>query len=137
VLLHARADSGTAHREAEPCPGASHRDLQNALGDTFVAQGGNDIVVAGIGDDVILGGDGNDFIDGRLGSDLMDGGNGIDTMDVSFFAGAYVWNTATGITNFSAAGEFAFNFENARTGAGADVITGNAAAFEQLAGLAR
>jgi hypothetical protein len=98
--------------------GASHRDLQNALGDTIVTQGGND------------------FIDGRLCFDLMDGGNDIDTMDVSFFSGAYVWNTAAGITNVSAAGEFAFNFENARTGAGADIITGNAAASARLAGLA-
>ena len=102
--------------------------LQDALADTFVGFGGNDVVVAGNGNDAILGGDGNDFIDGRFGFDLMDGGNGIDTMDVSFFGGAYVWNMATGVTNFSASGEFAFNFENARMGAGADSITGNAAA---------
>ena len=107
--------------------GGNLAQLQDAFGDTIVGLGGNDVVVAGNGNDVINGGDGNDFIDGRFGFDVMDGGNGIDTMDVSFFAGAYVWDMATGITNFSAAGEFAFNFENARTGAGADRITGNAA----------
>jgi Ca2+-binding RTX toxin-like protein len=100
--------------------------LQDAIGDTIVGFGGNDVIVAGNGNDVILGGDGNDFIDGRFGFDVMDGGAGIDTMDVSFFGGAYVWNMATGVTNFSAAGEFAFNFENARTGAGNDSVTGTA-----------
>jgi serralysin len=100
--------------------------LQDGLGDTFVGFAGNDVVVAGGGDTVIIGGDGNDFIDGRSGNDMMDGGNGIDTMDVSFFAGSYVWNMATGVTNFSAFGEFAFNFENAITGAGNDSITGTA-----------
>jgi Ca2+-binding RTX toxin-like protein len=107
--------------------GGSIALLQDAIGDTFVALAGNDTIVAGNSNDVIIGGDGNDFIDGRFGLDLMDGGNGIDTMDVSFFGGAYVWNMDTGITNFSAQGEFAFNFENARTGAGADSITGNSA----------
>jgi len=107
--------------------GGNIAQLQDGIGDLFVAFGGNDQIVAGNGNDVILGGDGNDFIDGRFGFDVMDGGNGIDTMDVSFFAGAYVWNMATGVTNFSAAGEFAFNFENARTGAGNDQITGSGA----------
>ncbi len=107
--------------------GGNLAQLQDAFGDTIVGLGGNDFIVAGNGIDVINGGDGNDFIDGRFGADMMDGGNGIDTMDVSFFAGSYVWDMSTGITNFSAAGEFAFNFENARTGAGADRITGNAA----------
>ena len=107
--------------------GGNLAQLQDAVGDTIVGLGGNDFIVAGNGSDVINGGDGNDFIDGRVGLDVMDGGNGIDTMDVSFFGGSYVWDMATGITNFSPGGEFAFNFENARTGAGADRITGNAA----------
>jgi Ca2+-binding RTX toxin-like protein len=107
--------------------GGTLAQLQDAIGDTIVGLAGNDTIVAGNGNDVINGGDGNDFIDGRFGLDVMDGGAGIDTMDVSFFGGAYVWDMSTGITNFSAAGEFAFNFENARTGAGADRITGNAA----------
>jgi Ca2+-binding RTX toxin-like protein len=98
--------------------------LQDAIGDNFQALGGNDSITAGNGNDIIFGGDGNDFIDGRFGFDRMDGGAGVDTMDVSFFGGNYVWNMTTGITNFSAGGEFAFNFENARTGAGNDVITG-------------
>ncbi len=81
--------------------GGNLAQLQDALGDTIVGLGGNDFIVAGNGNDVINGGDGNDFIDGRFGFDVMDGGNGIDTMDVSFFAGAYIWDMATGITNFS------------------------------------
>jgi serralysin len=106
--------------------GGNLAQLQDAIGDTIVGLGGNDVIIAGNGNDVINGGDGNDVIDGRLGFDVMDGGNGIDTMDVSFFGGAYVWNMTTGITNFSAAGEFAFNFENARTGSGNDSIIGTA-----------
>lgn len=106
--------------------GGTQALLLDAVGDVFVALGGNDRVIAGNGNDVILGGDGNDFIDGRFGLDVMDGGAGIDTMDVSWFAGAYIWNMVTGITNFSAAGEFAFNFENALTGSGADNVTGTA-----------
>ena len=105
--------------------GGTIAQLQDAVGDTIVGLAGNDRIIAGNGNDVILGGDGNDFIDGRFGFDVMDGGSGIDTMDVSFFAGAYVWNMDTGITNFSAAGEFAFDFENAITGSGNDNITGS------------
>ena len=100
-------------------------DLIDATGDTFIALGGNDKIVAGGLDDVILGGDGNDVIDGRAGNDVMDGGKGKDTMDVSWFAGGYVWNMASGITGLSASGEFAFNFENAITGDGADNIFGS------------
>ena len=107
--------------------GGNLAQLQDAFSDTIVGLGGNDFIVAGNAGDIINGGDGNDFIDGRGGLDVMDGGNGIDTMDVSFFGFSYIWDMATGITNFSPGGEFAFNFENARTGAGADRITGNAA----------
>jgi serralysin len=106
--------------------GGGPAQLVDAIGDVFFAQGGNDRVIAGNANDVILGGDGDDFIDGRLGFDFMDGGAGIDTMDVSWFGGAYVWNMATGTTSFSAAGEWAFNFENAITGAGADQVLGTA-----------
>jgi len=102
-------------------------NVLDLIGDTYIALGGNDRVVAGNGNDVILGGDGNDFIDGRLGFDVMDGGTGFDTMDVSWFAATYVWDMTTGVTNFSAGGEFAFNFEGAITGAGNDRITGSLA----------
>ncbi|MFN0192833.1 MAG: calcium-binding protein [Aestuariivirga sp.] len=104
--------------------GGDGNDFANggAGNDIINAGNGNDTSYGGLGNDNINGGDGNDYVNGGLGLDVMNGGNGVDTMDVSFFAGNYNWNMTTGVTNF--AGEFAFNFENARTGAGNDSITG-------------
>ncbi|GCA96329.1 calcium-binding protein, partial [Microcystis aeruginosa 11-30S32] len=45
----------------------------------------------------------------------MDGGTGTDTIDHTIFAGNYVFNMATGLTNFG--GESFINFENANMGA--------------------
>lgn len=96
--------------------------LQDGFGDTINGNGGNDRIFAGNANDIINGGDDNDVISGMFGLDTMDGGAGIDTHDVTFFAGNYIWNMVTGVTNF--AGETAINFENARMGAGNDQITG-------------
>jgi hypothetical protein len=56
----------------------------------------------------------------------MDGGAGIDTIDHTAWSGSYVFNMATGLTDFS--GESFINFENANMGAGDNSVTGNASA---------
>jgi len=61
-----------------------------------------------------------------LGPETMDGGAGIDTINHTAFGGDYVFNMATGLTNFG--GESYINFENAIMGAGNDTVTGNASA---------
>jgi Ca2+-binding RTX toxin-like protein len=112
--------------------------------DLIFGNGGNDTLVGGAGIDTLNGGDGNDVItsdgdggtyrgDGGndtlssgLGNETMDGGTGTDTIDHTIFAGNYVFNMATGLTNFG--GESFINFENANMGAGNDSVTGNASA---------
>ncbi|TRV44211.1 MAG: calcium-binding protein [Microcystis panniformis Mp_MB_F_20051200_S9] len=112
--------------------------------DLIYGNGGNDTLVGGAGVDTLNGGDGNDVItsdgDGGtyrgdagndtlfsgLGPETMDGGAGIDTIDHTVWGGGYVFNMATGLTNFG--GESYINFENANMGAGNDSVTGNASA---------
>ena len=112
--------------------------------DLIYGYGGKDTLVGGAGIDTLNGGDGNDVItsdgdggtyrgDGGndtlssgLGNETMDGGTGTDTIDHTIFAGNYVFNMATGLTNFG--GESFINFENANMGAGNDSVTGNASA---------
>jgi len=112
--------------------------------DLIFGNGGNDTLVGGAGVDTLNGGDGNDVItsdgdsgtyrgDGGndtlfsgLGNETMDGGAGIDTIDHTAWSGSYVFNMATGLTDFS--GESFINFENANMGAGDNSVTGNASA---------
>jgi Ca2+-binding RTX toxin-like protein len=112
--------------------------------DLIYGNGGNDTLVGGAGIDTLNGGDGNDVItsdgDGGtyrgdagndtlfsgIGTETMDGGADIDTIDHTAFAGNYVFNMTTGLTNFG--GESFINFENANMGAGNDSVTGNASA---------
>ena len=67
----------------------------------------------GIGDDVVFVGS---------GADVADGGDGIDTLYTTSFAGNYVINLATGVTNFS--GKSFINFEWLFAGIGNDNLTG-------------
>ncbi|MFM6516501.1 MAG: calcium-binding protein [Microcystis panniformis] len=112
--------------------------------DLIYGNGGNDTLVGGAGVDTLNGGDGNDVItsdgDGGtyrgdagndtlfsgIGTEAMDGGAGTDTIDHTAWGGNYVFNMATGLTDF--AGESYINFENANMGAGNDSVTGNASA---------
>ena len=59
-----------------------------------------------------------------LGPETMDGGIGTDVIDHTAFGGDYVFNMATGLTNFL--GESYTHFENATMGGGNDTVTGNA-----------
>ena len=116
----------------------------NAGNDVLNGDAGNDSLIGGTGRDTLNGGDGNDIIrsdgDGGtyrgdagndvmfsgLGLETMDGGTGVDLIDHTIFSGNYVFNMATGLTNFL--GESYINFENATMGAGNDNVTGNASA---------
>jgi Ca2+-binding RTX toxin-like protein len=116
----------------------------NASANLINGGAGNDTLVGGAGIDTLNGGDGNDVItsdgDGGtyrgdagndtlfsgIGNEAMDGGAGTDTIDHTAWGGNYVFNMATGLTNF--AGESFINFENANMGAGNDSVTGNASA---------
>jgi hypothetical protein len=63
---------------------------------------GNDIIRAD-GDGGLYRGDaGNDTMFSGLGTETMDGGLGIDLIDHTAFNGNYVFNMATGLTNFAA-----------------------------------
>lgn len=112
--------------------------------DQLFGGAGNDFLNGGAGRDILNGGTGRDFIvadgDGGiyrgeadndrmfsgLGPETMDGGTGVDLIDHTIFNGNYVFNMATGLTNFD--GESYTNFENATMGGGNDIVTGNAAA---------
>lgn len=52
--------------------------------DTFVAEGGNDVILGGAGDDDLDGKWGNDIIVGGAGDDTLRGGDGADTFRVGF-----------------------------------------------------
>src|SRR6202000_1911287 len=103
--------------------------------DTLPGGGGVDTLNGGAGDDIIRsdgdggtyrGEAGNDTMFSGLGPETMDGGiGGVDLIDHTIFNGNYVFNMATGLTNF--AGESYTNFENANMGGGNDTVTGNAA----------
>ena len=116
----------------------------NANANNIVGTSEDDTIVGGAGTDTLSGGGGNDLItsdgDGGLyngnagddtlvsglGAETMDGGAGIDTIDHRAFNGNYVFNLATGMTNFPAIEQFT-NFENALMGNGNDSVTGSAA----------
>jgi Ca2+-binding RTX toxin-like protein len=102
--------------------------------DTLIGGAGQDTLNGGDGDDNIRsdgdsgtynGGAGNDTMFSGFGGETMDGGTGIDLIDHTVFSGDYVFNMATGLTNFGA--ESYINFENVIMGAGNDSVTGNAA----------
>jgi trimeric autotransporter adhesin len=91
--------------------------------DTILGREGNDSIEGGGGNDTIDGGTGDDLVVGDRGFDSVDGGNGNDTWDISTTTFGYVFDLATGITNFS--GHTASNFENVLTGSGNDSISGS------------
>ena len=121
-------DSVTGNASANIINGGAGNDtLVGGAGiDTLNGGDGNDVITSD-GDGGIYGGDaGNDTLFSGIGNETMDGGAGIDTIDHTVFGGNYVFNMATGLTNFG--GESFINFENANMGAGNDSVTGNASA---------
>ena len=92
--------------------------------DTLNGGDGNDIIRSDGDGGTYRGDAGNDTMFSGLGPETMDGGTAIDLIDHTAFNGNYVFNMATGLTNF--AGESYINFENATMGGGNDTVTGNA-----------
>jgi Ca2+-binding RTX toxin-like protein len=90
--------------------GGTVGELQDAIGDTYLALGGNDTIVAGAGNDTITAGSGDDsvtggagqdrFIDG-LGNDTYVGGGGVDLdiVDYSQATGGIRANLKGGVVN--------------------------------------
>ncbi len=124
----------------------------NGGNDYLSSYGGDDTLYAGSGTDTLYGGDGhdylyagtftssdqfyggagNDFITSGLGAETMDGGTGNDIIDHREFDGDYVFNMATGATNFG--GESYTNFEAAWMGDGNDSVTGASSLRETIYG---
>jgi Ca2+-binding RTX toxin-like protein len=94
---------------------ANLRNIENLLG--------------GAGADILTGDANANVINGGLGNDVLDGGAGVDT--VSFTGnGTTAITVNLGVTTAQVTGagtKTLLNFENVRTGAGADNITGNGA----------
>jgi serralysin len=94
--------------------------------DTVHGDGGDDII-ASTGSGSYFGDAGNDTIFAGIGSpEALDGGDGTDLLDTTSWSGVYVIDLATGSSNYG--GESFVNFENLRTGAGNDTLTGTATA---------
>jgi serralysin len=137
ATMGAGNDNVTGNAAANVINGGAGNDaLAGSSGnDTIDGGSGVDTLSGGDGSDNIrsdgdggtyLGGAGNDVMFSGLGTETMDGGTGIDLIDHTAWGGAYVFDMATGLTNFG--GELYINFENATMGAGNDNVTGNAAA---------
>ena len=107
--------------------GGDGNDALNGAGssnDSLNGGNGNDTLSGGGGNDSSSGGEGDDFVYAVIGTDVADGGNGNDTLDTTAYAGDYVVNLSTGLTNFI--GESYVAFENLVSGAGNDSLTGTA-----------
>ena len=105
----------------------------NGAADGTATVAGNQIAIlrgienlsGGNGNDTLTGDLNNNIIDGGLGDDVLDGGLGIDTIR---FTGstAVTLNLATTTAQATGYGNDTItNFENVRTGSGADNITGD------------
>jgi Ca2+-binding RTX toxin-like protein len=106
--------------------------------DRLFGESGNDALYGELGNDTLDGGDGDDHLDGGDGDDLMTGGAGTDTfyggagddgVDYTYHVGGNRINLDTGRAE-SVSGptvERLFSIERVYTGAGRDIVTGNAA----------
>lgn len=93
------------------------------------------VITGNAGNNTLLGAAGADTLEGGLGNDLLDGGAGIDTLRFTGTAAVRVnlGNTAPQATGFGT--DTIRNIENVLTGAGNDLIVGNAAANLLTAGV--
>ena len=88
----------------------------------FEGSQGNESIMSNGGGQTYYGNDGDDNMSSGLGSETMYGGNGTDTIDHRAYDGNYVYNFATGLTNFSL--ELYQGYEIAYMGDGNDTVTG-------------
>jgi Ca2+-binding RTX toxin-like protein len=91
--------------------------------DSLNGDSGNDIITSDGDDGTYLGGTGDDKMFSGLGNETMDGGIGVDLINHAAYDFDYIFNMATGLTNFG--GERYLNFENVVMGDGDDSVTGN------------
>ena len=97
--------------------------------DVLTGDAGANFLEGWSGNDTLRGEAGDDVIAGGSGNDNLDGGAGIDTLDYAFATTAVAVNLITLRTSGVEIGtDTLAGFENVRSGAGDDVLTGNAAA---------
>jgi hypothetical protein len=113
--------------------GSNGNDTINGLGgnDTICALGGNDTITDGDGDDIAIGGAGKDtFVQGAAanGADELRGDAGSDTVTYESRTAGITVTLAGGVDDGGAGeGDDVVGVENATSGSGADVLTGNSA----------
>lgn len=82
-------------------------------------------LVGGDGNDTLTGDGGVNTIEGGLGDDVLNGGGGVDTVSYRGTVGATVDLSILTAQATGYGSDTLSNFENVRTGSGADVITGD------------
>ncbi|WP_164913505.1 M10 family metallopeptidase C-terminal domain-containing protein [Sphingomonas sp. UV9] len=96
----------------------------NIAGAAIATLRGIENLTGGAGNDILIGDDNANALEGGLGDDVLDGGAGIDTL---LFTGATgVTVNLTALTAQGLGNDTVINFENVRTGSGADSVTGDA-----------
>jgi Ca2+-binding RTX toxin-like protein len=83
-------------------------------------------LVGGNGNDVLTGDANANVIEGGLGDDMLNGGAGVDTVAFSGATGVTVNLSILTAQNTGVGNDTILNFENVRTGSGADIVTGDA-----------
>ncbi len=101
--------------------------------DTLLGEDGNDTITSDGDGGTYNGGNDNDLMYSGLGNETMDGGAGVDTIDHTIYDFTYIFDMATGLTNFF--GELYINFEIAIMGDGNDTITGKSGTESIYAGV--
>jgi Ca2+-binding RTX toxin-like protein len=110
ATLYAGAD-GVAVTQGNGFQIATLRNIENLTG--------------GSGNDILTGDSNANVIEGGLGNDFLDGGDGIDTVSFTGSTAATVNLAITTAQNTGFGNDTITNFENVRTGSGADNVTGN------------
>ncbi len=97
--------------------------------DTLIGGSGNDTLDGGAGTDSIVGGPGDDLLIGRPGAEVLDGSPGDrDSVSYATAAGQIILKLFDGTVSGDpiASGDTILNLSNAITGAGDDLIAGDA-----------
>lgn len=105
----------------------------NGATDGTATVGGNQIatlhsienLTGGSGADILTGDANANVIEGGLGDDTLDGGQGVDTLAFSGSTAVTVNLATTTAQNTGWGNDTILNFENVRTGSGADNVTGD------------
>jgi Ca2+-binding RTX toxin-like protein len=82
-------------------------------------------LTGGSGADVLTGDSGANVIEGGLGDDVLDGGLGVDTLAFTGSTAVTVNLATTTVQATGVGNDIIVNFENVRTGSGADNVTGD------------